>query len=67
MNLEICIWMKKIFIEKVQQGEFSLLSTGLNKNVYITNKNHTSKIRNYEIEDIIEVLSENVVVEIIIS
>ena len=26
--------------------------------MYITNKNHTSKIRNYEIEDIIEVLSE---------
>lgn len=59
---------ENFFIEKVQQGEFSLLSTGLNKNVYITNKkNHTSKIRNYEIEDIIEVLSENVVVEIIIS
>ncbi|NSN97711.1 hypothetical protein HRE32_12975 [Enterococcus faecalis] len=50
---------ENFFIEKVQQGEFSLLSTGLNKNVYITNKkNHTSKIRNYEIEDIIEVLSE---------
>ncbi|MDR0921259.1 MAG: hypothetical protein LBM95_02630 [Lactobacillales bacterium] len=46
-------------IEKEQEGAFYSLSKGLNKNVYITNKsNCTSKIRNYEIEDIIEVLSE---------
>lgn len=46
-------------MKKEQDGEFYPLSTGLNKNVYITNKsNCTSKIKNYEIEDIIEVLQE---------
>lgn len=46
-------------VNKEQNDTFLPLSTGLNQKVYITNKsNCSSKIKNYEIEDIIEVLPE---------